>query len=213
VSFTTTQIINDARVLVQDTRATLRYDDATFLMWVNSAVRRIALVRPDLFATFGTVTTVLGNLQSAPTDSLRLIDVHGVVGGSAFKEVDRAQLDMRLPSWTTLTPGTPTNWMRHPRNPNRFFVAVPATAGLSLEVEYAKSPALLVAGDAIPIPDAFFPCVVDGVVWLAESVDNEHVNSGRAKMYADAFDKYLGLTVQNRPLMDSENAMLPPEPK
>jgi hypothetical protein len=115
-----------------------------------------------------------------------------------------------LPNWTLTTPGIPTNWMRHPRNPNQFFCAPPASAGVVLQIEYARSPALLNLSDTVPLPDAFWPCMIDGVVWLAESVDNEHVNSGRAKMFADAFDKYLGLTVQNRPLTDNESAQLPP---
>ena len=211
MAFTPAEIIADARILLQDTSTTdPRYNAATMLTFVNSTVRRIALVRPDLFATIADMTTVLGVVQSAPSDSLRIIDVLNVVDGHNLNEVNRTLLDTLNPLWLTATPGSPTNWMRDPRNPNRFYVAGPATAGISISIEYAKSPAVLGQTDPIPLPDAFWPCVVDGVVWLAESVDNEHVNNGRAKMYADAFDKYLGITVQNRPLTDNSAAQLPP---
>jgi hypothetical protein len=49
---------------------------------------------------------------------------------------------------------------------------------------------------------------VDGVVFLASSVDDEHVNSGRAKMFLDSFTQQLGVSLQNRALNDSKIAGL-----
>jgi hypothetical protein len=45
---------------------------------------------------------------------------------------------------------------------------------------------------------------VDGVVFLAESIDNEHVNSGRAKLFQDSFVQGLGVSLQSRTITDTE---------
>lgn len=59
-------------------------------------------------------------------------------------------------------------------------------------------------GDTIDLPDAYFTVIVDGVIFLAESVDDEHVNSGRAKLYQDSFVQSLGVSLQSRILTDTE---------
>jgi len=65
--------------------------------------------------------------------------------------------------------------------------------------------------DPITAPiDAYFPTVVDGTVYLAESVDDEHVNSGRAKLFLDAFTQSLGVSLQSREITDNEEAGLDP---
>ena len=40
--------------------------------------------------------------------------------------------------------------------------------------------------NSIPLPDSYLPVLVDGMTWLAESIDDEHVNSQRAKMFMDS---------------------------
>lgn len=56
------------------------------------------------------------------------------------------------------------------------------------------------------LPDAYLGALVDGVVYLAESVDNEHVNSGRAKLFYDSFVNQLGVDMQNREQTDVSDA-------
>jgi len=51
---------------------------------------------------------------------------------------------------------------------------------------------------------------VDGTVYLAESVDNEHVNSGRAKLFYDSFTQTLGVGLQSRQITDTEEGGLDP---
>jgi hypothetical protein len=88
--------------------------------------------------------------------------------------------------------------MRYPRDPNRFYVYPPAAAGAQLDIVYAQSPALVALGSTVPLTDAYMPVVIDGVSWLMESIDAEHVESGRAKAFKDAYEGALtaGLTVR-----------------
>ena len=56
------------------------------------------------------------------------------------------------------------------------------------------------------LPDAYFPVVVDCTVFLAESVDNEHVNSNRAQLFQQSFTQALGVSAQGRVITDTEEA-------
>ena len=110
------------------------------------------------------------------------------------------------------TAATTVNWMRHVRNPNKFFIYPKAPADLILIGEYAQTPPNYTGAQAVALlPDAFFPVVVDGTVFLAESVDNEHVNSNRAQLFQQAFTQALGVSAQARTLTDTEEAGLPNE--
>ena len=106
------------------------------------------------------------------------------------------------------------NYARHVRNPTKFFVYPRPTAGISLIGEYVNTPATYtaVSNTIANLPDTYLPSLVDCVVFLAESVDDEHVNSGRAKLYYDSFVQSLGANLGLRPLTDTEDAGLSPQP-
>lgn len=210
-TFTLQDVMTDARRLVQDTSSVYRYDDAHVAAMANQALKRACLIRPDLFAYITTMDCVSGSLQSTPADSVRLIEVLQVSGGNNMNEVNRQSLDLMFNMWQTISPGIPTNWCRHQRNPNQFFVYVPALAGTELIIEYAQSPRVYAYSDSIALlPDAYFPAIVDCTVSLLESVDNEHANSGRAKLFMDSFVQLMGASAQARQVLDNEDAGEPP---
>ena len=206
-------ILNDVvaavRQLSKDTNtlATLqRFTDAQLLGFANQALRRIALLRPDLFATMGEVTcTVDEVLQAAPTDSIRLMEVFRIKNGRAVREANREVLDQNHPDWTTDTAAAAVNWMRHPRNPNKFFIYPKAPASQILIVEYAQSPATYVGTDPVLLlPDSYFTSVVDCVMFLASSVDDEHVLSQRAALFQQSFTSSLQTNLESRVVTDLE---------
>ncbi len=210
---TPNEIITEARRLISDTKVTYRYSDAIMLGWVNMTLRRTAVLRPDLFGVIGDIATTPNTvLQSTPSDSLRLIEIFQVKNGDAVTESRRETLDQMYPNWVNEAASTPVNFMRHVRNPNKFFVYPRPTAGVILVGEYAQVPPNYTLNDTIlRIPDAFFPVLVDGVVFLAESVDNEHVNSGRAKLFQDAYTQALGVSLQSRVVTDTEESGMDPK--
>ena len=44
------------------------------------------------------------------------------------------------------------------------------------------------------------------VVFLVESVDNENVSSGRAKLFKDSYTEMLGVSKASLPVTDTEDA-------
>lgn len=209
MSFTVAEILTETRELLLDSLSPYRYSDEFIIRKVNQVLRRMAVMRPDLFVVHTTIACVSGTLQAAPTDSVRMLDVIANADGDAVKEINQDTLDMMYPDWSSSAPATTINWMRYPRDPNRFYVYPPALGGEDLQIVYARSPAAVDANSTVSLPDAYAPTVLDGTCWLMEAIDAEHVESGRAKAFKDAFEASLtaGLTV--RRLTDVDASGLP----
>ena len=207
------EVITEVRRLIQDTREPFRYTDGVLLGFVNQTLKRMVMLRPDLFAQIGDIATTPDIVvQTLPADAMRLVEIFQVKGGNAVFEVSRGMLNRSAPRWATDPAGMPVNYMRHIRNPTRFFLYPRPTAGVVLLGEYAVAPPNYGLYDTISYPqDTYFPALVDGVVFVAESIDNEHVNSGRAKLFQDSFAQLLGVALQSRVVTDVESAGLEPE--
>lgn len=206
-------VITEVRRILSDTLAPQRYNDTLLLGFVNQTLKRMAILRPDLFATIGNISTTANTvLQSMPSDSIRLMEIFQVVNGNAVTEVSRDTFDQTYPNWVNETPGTPVNFMRHVRNPNKFFVYPRPISGITLVGEYAQSPTDYALNDTILLlPEAYFPTIVDGTVFLTESIDNESVSAGRAKLFQDSFIQSMGVGLQARTVTDSEEGGLDPK--
>jgi hypothetical protein len=211
MSFTVADIVADTREAIQDTLVPYRYSDEFIVRKVNQVLRRAAILRPDLFVVVETLTCVAGSMQTAPTDSIRFMDALSNTTGGAIKEVSQDVLDMMVPTWEALAPGPAINWMRYPRDPNRFYVYPAATAVDTLTIAYARCPSTLAISDVVVMQDVYMPVILDGTVWLMESTDAEHVESGSAKMYQDAFVSALTGGLSSRRLTDTATAGLPPD--
>lgn len=206
---TPSEVITEARRLIQDTKAPFRYSDTVMLGFVNQTIKRMVLLRPDLFTTIGEIPTTAGTvLQECPTGAVRLVEIFQVKDGEAVVEVARRTLDQTYPGWVSEPADRPVNFMRHVRNPTKFFVYPRPTAGVVLIGEYAIAPDDYGLDEEIDLPDAYRSTLADGVVFLAESVDDEHVNSGRAKLFQDSFVQSLGVGLQSRVITDTEKGGL-----
>lgn len=205
-------VITEVRRLLQDINSPQRYSDVVLLGFANQALKRIAVLRPDLFAYIGSIPTTAGSvIQSMPTDSIRVMEIFSVQNGDGVTEVNREALDQTYPTWMNDAAGPCVNWMRHVRNANKFFIYPKAPAGQVLIGEYAQTPPDYDGTTTVALlSDAYFPVVVDATVFLAESVDNEHVNSQRAALFQQSFTQALGVSAQGRVITDTEQAGLKP---
>jgi len=211
-TFTPQDVITEVRASIQDNKVQYRYDDPTILRAVNHCLKRIALSRPDLFALITTFTTAAGTIQTAPADSIRVIDVLYEANGNSVNEVNQETMDLAMSAWQAGTTGPATDWMRHPRNPNQFIVYPPQAGGETMTIEYSQAPRLYALAETIDIiSDAYFPVVVDCVVWWLESFDNESVANQRAQMFQQSWTQLLGITQQNKPVTDSPSGGQPPQ--
>lgn len=212
---TPSDIIAKVRPLIQDTRTPYRYSDTVLLQFVNQSLKRMAMLRPDLFTVFETIPTQPDTvIQQIPSNGLRLVEVYNVAGagGTVITEVNKNALDQNYPGWRTAPSGVPVNYIRHVRNPSTFFLYPAPTAGIEIVVEYAKTPDdYTIDADIVGLSETYLPIVVDGTVFLAESVDNEHVNSNRAKLFQDSFNQSLAAGLQTRTLSDTDAGGLDPK--
>lgn len=208
---TLAEVITEVRRILQDIKTPQRFSDALLLGFANQALKRMAVLRPDLFAVISELQTQTGQvIQSAPADSLRMMEVFQVKDGAGIVEVSRKAMDETYPNWVNDPAGPTVNWMRHVRNDNRFFIYPKAPAGQVLIIEYAQTPREYTVNETVDIlPEAYLPVLVDGTVFLAESVDNEHVNSNRAQLFQQSFTQALGVSVQSRSITDTEEGGLP----
>ena len=206
-------VITEVRRIIQDTNTPYRYSDDVLLGFANQALKRIAVLRPDLFAYIGDITCTDGEVvQSAPSDSIRLIEVYRVKNGNGVIETTREALDQAYPTWMNDAAGAAVNFMRHVRNPNKFFIYPKAPTGQVLVGEYAQTPPDYDGVTPVALlPDAYEPVVIDATVFIAESVDNEHVNSQRAQLFQSSFTQALGVAAQSRAITDPERGGLQEE--
>ena len=209
---TPAEVITEVRSILQDADTPYRYSDTDLLGFVNQTIQRMVVLRPDLFGVIGDIPTTAGSaVQSLPSDALRLIDIFQVKGGNAVTEVDRETMARYAPDWMNATAGSPVNFMRHVKNSERFFLYPPPTAGTVLVGEYAQVPADYALTDTITTPSgAFFPTIIDGTVWLAESIEDEAVNSKRAEFFLQLFTSQLSASLQSRTVTDTKPAGMKP---
>lgn len=199
-------VVTEVRRMLQDENTPQRYSDAVLIGFANQSLKRIAVLRPDLFAHVSTITCVENEvIQTAPTDSLRIIEVYSVSGGNGVIETNRESLDQAYPQWMNDTASAAVNWMRHTRNANKFFIYPKAPAAQVLDIEYAQTPPTYDGTTTVTLlTDAYIPVVIDATIFLAESVDNEHVNSKRAEIFYNSFTKSLAVNAQSKIATDTE---------
>lgn len=209
---TPADIILEVRRLVQDTLAPYRYSDTVLLGFVNQAVKRMVMLRPDLFGVIGDIPVQAGSaIQQLPAGAFRLVDIFQVKDGDVITEVDRETMSRNAPGWMSESAGTPVNFMRHVKNPDQFFLYPRPASNITLVGEYVSIPSSYTLSSTITAPsEAFLPALVDCTVFLSQSVDNEHVNSGRAKLFLDSFVQALGASLQSRSVTDTKAAGMKP---
>lgn len=204
---TPNEVIAEVRQLVQDTRAAYRYSDDLLLGFVNQIIKRMVMYRPDLFSYIGEITPTVGSaLQTLPAGSVRLVEVFNIKNGAAVVEADRRTMDRTVPGWMSEAAAAPVNFMRHPRNPNSYFLHPRPITGTVLIAEYVKVPDAYEGNDTIELPEAYFPALVDGTVFLTESIDAEHINSGRAKLFYESFIQGMSVSLESRNMTDKDGA-------
>jgi len=203
---TPADVIVEVRRLLQDEVVPYRYSDAVLLGYVNQTLRRVLTVRPDLFMVTTEVPLQAGTvMQSLPSDAHRLVDIYYAVGYNSVNEVERPVLERGYPQWVSDPAGIPLNFIRHERNPTKFFVYPRPVDGVELVIEYVVVPPVYALGDDITAPgEGYFSTLVDGTMFVASSIDDEHVASGRAQLFLESFMKSLGTDLQSRVVTDNE---------
>lgn len=177
-------IITKVRRMLNDTNPVgYRNSDADVLGCLNDALNALLIVRPGLFSSTGSHTTMAGAEQMLA--NARAVEfVEALVG----IEADRQTLNQFKPTWRSTTASELVNWMRVAGEPLRFDVYPPALANVTLPVRFIASPVPLTAlTDLIPVSENYDQALVEYVVGRIEMQDDEHVNSTRAAQLMTRF--------------------------
>ena len=174
------EIIDEARYVLNDTTASrYRNTDTELLDWVNDALAAAVDIRPELFVAISNHTCTAGTEQAPAFARLvRVLGVNRIVGGDVLLPADKAALDAFDPGWRALAAAAAIHWMPHP-DPKKFYLYPLADTSQAVEVPFVQAPVALALSDTVPISDNYKPALVNYVVGMAESKDDEHVDSNR----------------------------------
>lgn len=206
---TPNEIISEVIRLEQDSgflKTPDSYVQEVLLSFVNQTLFQTATVRPDLFAKLGEIPTQPESVvQAMPADSIRLIEIFHIKGGNAVVEVSHSMMERSNPSWAAEPAGMPINYMRHPRNHNRYFLYPAPADEIELVADYAQAPPVYAAEDEIELlPTAYMPAIVYGTAVLAATVLNDRFSPDRASMHRAMYERILGLSADSVFNLDSE---------
>jgi hypothetical protein len=221
MAFTAKDVMLRATTVLQDAGA-VRWPATELLLWLNDAVRELALHKPNAVAETAELSLAQGTWQSLPAEYISLIrvsrnltnvaaDVGGRTGGKAITPIVREILDAQMPGWQDLTvlPASPnvTHIIQDMMDPRSFYV-VPANDGTGIiEAIVSKMPADIVQPTnpldidsytaTVDLPDIYRNALVDFVLYRAFSKDmNLAGNAQRAGAHYQQFAQAIGMKTQ-----------------
>lgn len=205
MSFSALNYIEDAAELYADTDYD-RIPSATWIKYLNAAIRTLILVRPDAGATTESVLLAAGIKQSLPTAALRLLDITrnmGTDGSTAGKIVTpskRAHIDYSNLLWPAGTGETYIENFSYDANvPDIYYVTPPVhdTTQVYIEMSSSQLPTTITAtGDTMTVNDIFFEPIVQYMLYKAYSADDEGVEFEKAQSFIGNFFSLLQVEAQ-----------------
>lgn len=208
MSFLVSDVIEQARTILNDVRPFYyRYSDEQMLLFFSNTMSKTFMFRPDLFADTIDITTptdlAVGDyIQKLPQDDqnfLKVLSFKDTTGSKTTPE--RVSWEAFVKSdklWASDTPGVPTKFVRDKYSSSTYYLNPPPKAGVEATIQIAAKPAkTFTLSTTVEHPSyEYIPALVDHVVYLAESIEDEFVNNNRAKLYLDSYVNSLGLGEQ-----------------
>ena len=204
---------------------TLRYNDSDYvrlsqseyLKFLDDAILKLILVRPDAHVKTAVVGLAAGTRQEIPSDGYSLIDIYmnktgsgpAKDNGAPVLQVERKDLDY-FSSWhsTTSTTTEIDEFAYDSRSPRTFWVSPPpATADtVFVEMDYSfgvdsyadmTDPFETILDMDIPIEDIFRSAIIAYMLYLCFSTDSSAMNDMNvAVQYEQSFYQGLGIEYQ-----------------
>lgn len=189
------RVLNDVGTLAQ------RWADAELIDWINDGCIYIGTIKPDSCAAAGVLTLVSGtqqDIEGLTPAALSLIDVvRDTTTMRPVRRVERATLDQHAPAWhgSQATEGI-KHFVTDERAPRLLWVYPGATAGMQLDVLYARLPVKVtpVTLTATLTPtDSYFEPLLNYVLFRAYSKDATAASASTAAAYKTLCDQALGV--------------------
>ena len=204
---------------------TLRYNDSDYvrlsqsqyLKFLDDAILKLILVRPDAHVKTEIVGLAAGTRQEIPADGYSLIDIYmnkdgsapNWVNGAPILQVERKDLDY-FSDWHTIgsTITDIDEFAYDSRSPRTFWVSPPPASAdtVYVEMDYSygvdsfaalSDPFATVLDMTIPIEDIFRSALIAYMLYLCFSTDSSSSNDmTMAVQYEQSFYQGLGLEYQ-----------------
>lgn len=221
MAFTAKDVMHRANTVLQDAGA-VRWPATELLLWLNDAVREVALQKPNAVAETAELSLSAGTWQQIPADCISLIrvvrnlanveaDPGGRTGGKAITPVVREILDAQMPGWqdpNVLPSGSQVIHVVQDMMDPRSYYVVPGNDGTGvIEAIVARMPTEIAEpGNPLDIdsytanvdlPDIYRNALVDYVLYRAFSKDMNLAGNGqRAQAHYQQFATAIGLKLQ-----------------
>jgi hypothetical protein len=205
VAFTANDYILDAAELYGDT-AYIRVTQATWIKYLNSAVRALILVRPDAGAVTESVQLVAGIKQTLPAVSLRLLDISrnlgadGLTAGKIVTPANRQHIDYANLLWPANAGDTSVENFSYDSNVPRIYYVTPPVIGTTdvyVEMSSSQLPtAMTTISSDDGIDDVFFEAIIQFILYKAFAADDESVEWEKSQKYYTNFLQLLGIEIQ-----------------
>lgn len=207
MAFTANDYILDAAELYGDSEQVdgdyVRIPTATWIKYLNAAVRTLILVRPDAGSVTESVQLVAGIKQTLPTAALRLLDIgrnmgaDGSTAGAIVSPAERKHIDYANLLWPAGTGETAIENFSYDYNlPRTYYVTPPVHAVTAVYVEMSTSQlptAMTTINSDDGIEDIFFEAIVQFILWKAYSADDETGDFQKAQVHFQNFTTLLGV--------------------
>lgn len=185
------QLLND-----KDSQA-FRYSDGALILHVQDALRLLSQFRKDLFVVADEFGTFPGNvLQKLPDDVEELIEILAVVGGNNLREATKESMDIEVPTWSNDPAGPTKHWMREERSTRLYYIYPKAPTTQQLVALVVKIPQPTTLTEEFEFNKMYLSALEYATVFLAQTIDDEHISTGRAKMFYDMMKETLGIDKQ-----------------
>ena len=214
---TVNDIISSVTVRYNDTGYT-RLSQTQYLKFLDDAISKLILVRPDSHVNTATIALSAGTRQEIPSDGYALIDIYmnktevgsGTYGnGPPVLQVERKDLDY-FSDWHNATGTTDyiDEFAYDSRSPRTFWVSPPPQNDDEVYVEmdysYGVAPYASLTDDysdildmEIPIEDIFKSALIAYMLYLCFSTDSSSMNDmATAVQYEQSFYQGLGIEYQ-----------------
>jgi len=196
-------LINKVAVTLLDPTF-VRWTQQELLSYLNDAQRQIVMFRPDANTVNATHTCTASAKQTLPDAALRLVNVIRNKDGRAITKVDRAILDVQLPTWfeTAITADGVKHFVHDPADPKVFYVFPKPTTNNEVEIVYSTSTADIAITNftsdtqAIKLDDIYANAIMDYMIYRAYQKDSEYANLSRAAAYYQSFFQSIGVKAQ-----------------
>lgn len=193
-------IINAVRFTLMDAAAAT-WSDAVLLADLNSAERKVCMLKRDAYVVRGDIALVAGSKQTLPAGGLCILDLYyNTSGGQTIRLVDRSLMDEAARFWTAATPEAAVqDWCADPKDPTRWDVLPPGNGTGSVNALYGAMPtAISATTNPINLPDVFESILKCFLLSEAYQHNSKRQDIGKAQFYEAQGMQMLGIATQGQ---------------